>query len=74
MRKKTTFLIFSIISFLFSLLLSYYGFVAFRIGAAFSELNVELPLYTHLWITFWWLPPIIFLALAIWLFSKYKKT
>jgi len=72
-NKRATLFILSISSFLFFLFFTYLGFMTLRLAETFSELNVALPLHARVWLIFYWLPPIIFLALAIWLFSKYKK-
>jgi len=74
MNKKITLLILAISSFLLFLLSALYGFVAFRLSKVFNDIHVQFPLYTQLWIKFWWLLPIIFFTLTIWLFFKYKKT
>jgi len=73
-NKRATLFILSISSFLFFLFFTYLGFMTLRLAETFSELNVAFPLYTRIWLIFYWLPPIIFLALAIWLLSKYKKS
>ena len=73
-NKKATLFILSISSLLLLLLFVYLSFITPQLAKTFMELNVELPLYTRIWLIFYWFPPIIFLALTIWLFLKYKKT
>jgi len=63
----------SVLSFLFFLFFTYFGFASLQLAETFTELNIQLPLVTQLWTNFWWLPPIIFLVLFIWLFLKYKR-
>ena len=72
-NKKDIFFALSILSSLFFLFFTYLGFASLRLVETFTELNIQLPLYTQLWSKFWWLPPIIFFALTICLFLKYKK-